>query len=160
MTYFLMNFRHILADVIPKLSSDISQNLLEIHSKICHNSKVDIWHELDLKVPDVNTKQNLRYCNLSLGLQPSSATVSYILNIQVQEINTQKVIKIRLSSPKTGQKSENASIWRAKKFPLKMTSSAKKNFSRFDFKIAHSILYTILNVYWDKWVHYTGNVYM
>ena len=123
-----MNFRHILADVIPKLSSDISQNLLEIHSKICHNSKVDIWHELDLKVPDVITKQNLRYCNLSLGLQPSSATVKYILNIQVQEINTQKVIKIRLSSPKTGQKSENASIWRAKKFPLKMTSSAKKNF--------------------------------
>ena len=24
-------------------SSDISQNMLDIHSKICHNSKVDVW---------------------------------------------------------------------------------------------------------------------
>ena len=25
-----------------ELSSDLTQNMLEIHSKICHNSKVDI----------------------------------------------------------------------------------------------------------------------
>ena len=28
-----------------ELSSDLTQNMLEIHSKICHNSKVDIWLE-------------------------------------------------------------------------------------------------------------------
>ena len=44
MTYLWMNFQHTLGNVIGKLSS---QNRLEIHSKLCHNLKFDIWLELD-----------------------------------------------------------------------------------------------------------------
>ena len=36
---------------------DISKNTLEIHSIICHDLKIDIWHELDL-----NQRKNRSTC--------------------------------------------------------------------------------------------------